>query len=250
MNDAAISDALSQVGLERRPMPPGRPPSTSRAALSAVAMRLFIEQGYDETSVEQIATAAGVSRRTFFRYFATKSAVFWSDFDFDVQTIARLLSSAPTDEPMMDVIRAAVVQANHYRAADLPALRARMNLIATVPALQGDATVHYESWERAISEFVAARTGEPVDSMWPLVIGRTTLAACRAAFDRWSSRVDADLTRYLDAALIGLAAGFEPQRLPASPETSRRATRHVRRTAVPPSRRPAVPDRVTDSRGR
>lgn len=219
--DQAAREAVGHVEQPRVPLPPGRPPSTSRAQLAAVAMRMFIDQGYEETSVEQIASAAGVSRRTFFRYFTTKSAIFWNDFDADVTTIATLLAAAPPDQPMMDAIRAAVVTANDYRAGDLPDLRARMNLIATVPTLQGDATVHYEAWERAIRDFVAARTGDPPDSMWPLVVGRTTLAACRAAFDRWSSRVDGDLTRYLDAALRGLAAGFDPLRLPRSPEIAR-----------------------------
>jgi TetR/AcrR family transcriptional regulator, regulator of mycofactocin system len=94
-----------------------------------------------------------------------------------------------------------------------------MNLLATVPTLQADATLHYDAWERAISAFVAARTGDSPDTLWPVVVGRTTLAACRAAYDRWSACVDGDLTRYLDAALVALAAGFDPERLPASPET-------------------------------
>jgi hypothetical protein len=53
--------------------------------------------------------------------------------------------------------------------------------------------------------------GEPAESLYPLAVGRATLAACRAAYDRWSARADADLTFYLDAALAALAAGFDPQ---------------------------------------
>jgi hypothetical protein len=79
-----------------------------------------------------------------------------------------------------------------------------------VPALQSSAATHYDSWERAISEFAARRLGQPADSLYPLAIGRATLAACRAAYDRWSARADTDLTRYLDAAIRALAAGFEP----------------------------------------
>src|SRR6185437_16145961 len=112
---------------------------------------------------------------------------------------------------LMDAIRQVVVTVNHYRAEDVPELRARMNLIGTVPALQASAAPHYDAWERAVSEFAGTRLSEAADSLIPLTIGRTTLAACRAAFDCWVANADADLTIYLDAALDALAAGFEPQ---------------------------------------
>ena len=85
----------------------------------------------------------------------------------------------------MDAIRQAVVAANHYRAEDVPELRARMNLIISVPALQASAAVRYDAWERAISDFAATRIGQPAGSLYPLAVGRATLAVCRAAYDRW-----------------------------------------------------------------
>jgi hypothetical protein len=101
-----------------------------------------------------------------------------------------------------------VVAVNHYRAEDVPELRARMNLIGSVPALQASAAPHYDDWERAVSDFAATRLGQPPDSLYPLAIGRTTLAACRTAFDLWVARADNDLTYYLDQALRALASGF------------------------------------------
>ncbi|MGH3277416.1 MAG: hypothetical protein ACRDNZ_24205, partial [Streptosporangiaceae bacterium] len=98
---------------------------------------------------------------------------------------------------------------------DVPELRMRMNLIGAEPALQSSAAVHYGAWEQAISDFAAIRIGQPADSLYPLAVGRATLAACRAAYDRWSARADADLTFYLDAALAALAAGFEPAQIRA-----------------------------------
>ncbi len=188
----------------------GRPPGTSRRTLELIALRLFAEQGFDETPIEQIAAEAGVSRRTFFRYFSAKADVLWGDFDAEVRAIQAALAAVPADLPMMEAIRRAVVAANHYRAADIPELRARMNLIISVPALQSGAAVHYDAWERAISDFAATRIGQDSGSLYPLAVGRATLAVCRAAYDRWCARADADLTVYLDAAVRALAAGFPP----------------------------------------
>jgi mycofactocin system transcriptional regulator len=195
----------------------GRPPGTSARALELIALRLFTEQGFEKTTVDQIATAAGVSRRTFFRYFDSKPGVLWGQFDTEVATIRAMLAEMPADLPVMTAVRQAVIAANHYRAADVPELRARMNLIGSVPALAASAAVRYDAWERAISEFVARRAGQPADSLYPLAVGRATLAACRAAFDRWVTHADADLTVYLDAALRALAAGFRDDVITAEP---------------------------------
>jgi mycofactocin system transcriptional regulator len=152
-----------------------------------------------------------VSKRTFFRYFGSKTDVLWGEFDHEVEVIRAALAEVPAEVPMMDAIRRAVVAANHYGPRDLPELRMRMNLIGTEPALISSAALHYDAWERAISDFAAARMGQPADSLYPLAVGRATLAACRAAYDRWSTKADAaDLRFYLDAALAALAAGFEP----------------------------------------
>jgi mycofactocin system transcriptional regulator len=194
----------------------GRPPGTSRRELELIALRLFTDQGFDDTTIEQISAEAGVSKRTFFRYFSSKASVLWSEFDTEVDTIRAALADVPAQVPMMDAIRSAVVTANHYGPPDVPELRMRMNLIGSVPALQSSAAVHYDAWERAISDFAAVRIGQPAESLYPLAVGRATLAACRAAYDRWSARADADLTFYLDATLAALAAGFEPAVLRAS----------------------------------
>jgi mycofactocin system transcriptional regulator len=191
----------------------GRPPVTSRRALELIALRLFTEQGFEDTTIDQIAAEAGVSRRTFFRYFSTKASVLWAEFDTEVDTIRTALADMPADMPMMDAIRKAVVTANHYRAEDVPELHTRYNLISSIPDLHASAATHYDAWEQAISDFVAKRIGQRADSLYPLAVGRATLAACRAAYDRWVVRADADLTAYLDAALHALAAGFNPDAL-------------------------------------
>jgi mycofactocin system transcriptional regulator len=200
----------------------GRPPGTSRRVLEQIALRLFDEQGFDETTVDQIATEAGINKRSFFRYFDSKASVLWSAFDAEVAALRQELAAASPDVPIMEAIRVAVVAVNHYSAADVPELRTRMNLIGSSPGLYAGAAMHYDAWEHAISDFVAGRTGQPADSLFPLAVGRATLAACRAAYDRWVARADTNLTVYLDAALSALAAGFSDRIFTVEPMPRRR----------------------------
>jgi mycofactocin system transcriptional regulator len=196
----------------------GRPPGTSREALELIALRLYADHGYDGTTVDMIAAEAGTSRRTFFRYFESKASVLWYAFDAEVSKIRETLAAMPRDLPVMEAVRQAVVAVNHYGAQDLGQLRIRMGLIGSTSELAGSASLHYDAWERAVVDFVAERSGQPAESLYPLTVGRATLAACSAAYERWAARADADLTGYLDAALRALAAGFRDDVLTSEPD--------------------------------
>ncbi|HEX3899041.1 MAG TPA: mycofactocin system transcriptional regulator [Mycobacteriales bacterium] len=189
-------------------MPAGRPSSTSARELELVALELFAAHGFAQTSVEQIAAGAGVSKRTFFRYFDSKTAVLWHDFDNEVDALRDAFAHVAAKTSLMTAIREVVLSVNRYRAEDVPELRTRMSLIGSDPDLQASASLHYDAWERTVAEFAASRMGQPADSLQPMAIGRTTLAACRAAYDVWLARADADLTTYLDEALRALSTGF------------------------------------------
>jgi mycofactocin system transcriptional regulator len=195
----------------------GRPPGTSARELELAAMRLFAEEGYEDTTVAQIAAAAGVSGRTFFRYYESKADVLWGAFDDEVASIRAALAGLPAELPVMTAVRRAVLAVNDYRQADVPELRLRMTLIGGRPELAASAAAHYEAWEQAVRDFVAQRSGQPPDSLYPLAVGRATLATCRAAYERWAARADADLAVYLDAALSALASGFGDAVLVAEP---------------------------------
>jgi hypothetical protein len=116
-----------------------------------------------------------------------------------------------------------VVAVNHYSAEDIPELRTRMNLIGSSAGLYAGAATHYDAWERVVADFVARRSGQPADSLFPLAVGRATLAAARAAYDRWVARADANLTVYLDAALTALASGFADSMITTEPAPRQRA---------------------------
>src|SRR5271169_5726893 len=117
----------------------GRPPGTSARELELISLRLFTEYGFEDTTVERIAAAAGVSKRTFFRYFDSKPDVLWHAFDGEVRSLREAFAAVPGEVPLMAAIRQVVVGVNSYRADDVPELRTRMSLIGSVPALAASA---------------------------------------------------------------------------------------------------------------
>src|SRR5262249_34950772 len=117
--------AAPRTGTGRPARPPGtsrrvRPTGTSRRELELIALRLFTARGFDETTVDQIAAGAGVSRRAFFRYFDSKPDVLWGEFDTEVATIRALLDKVPAGLPVMEAVPPAVPPAKHHPPPALP----------------------------------------------------------------------------------------------------------------------------------
>lgn len=195
------------------PRTTGRPPATSREQLAVVALELFLEHGFDETSVDQIAAAAGVSRRTFFRYYPSKTAVLWNRFDDEVDRLRTELGAVDPAAPMLAGVHEAVVAVSRAGLTGTRELRARMTLINITPSLQGATAVHYAGWAQVVSDFVAERIGVARGSLFPMTIGRTVLAAALAAYDVWADRDDRPLAAYLDEVLGALADGFDEDAL-------------------------------------
>jgi len=102
----------------------GRRPSTTREHIARQALDLFDRRGFDATTVDEIASAVGISRRTFFRYYDSKRDVVWGEFDAEMVRLRDQLMGAPRDEPMMDVLRRAVVASNPRRSKRSRAFRA------------------------------------------------------------------------------------------------------------------------------
>ncbi|MGW1028921.1 mycofactocin system transcriptional regulator [Streptomyces sp. NPDC002577] len=186
----------------------GRPRATSRADLERVGFELFGRQGFDETTVDDIAGAAGIGRRTFFRYFSSKNDLVWGDFEQQLARLRELLNAADPSTPVMDALREAVVEFNRYDATDVPWHRQRMELILTVPTLQADATLRYASWRAIITEFVARRMGLSPADVLPRLFGHALLAAAIAAYEHWLAVEDAQLGDLLDVAIRQVTDGL------------------------------------------
>lgn len=161
--------------------------------LEQIALRLFTTQGFEETTVEDIATAAGVGRRTFFRYFPSKNDVVWGDFDTLLAGMESWLASVGDDLPTEVAIRDAVVRFNSLPADAVAAHRERMAMILHVPALQAHSTLRYADWRRVVADFVGRRLGEPAESLRPQLAGHLSLAAAVTAYEQWLADETADL---------------------------------------------------------
>lgn len=187
---------------------PGRPRGTSRRAVTSTALQLFAERGFEQTTVEDIADALGVSRRTLFRYFASKNDMVWGEFDQVLERLRRCLDEAPDDEPLHEAVRRAVMESNHYEPGQLPELGIRMRLITRVPALQAHAMLRYAEWCAVIAEFVAGRLGGRPEDLVPQVVAHAALGTSMAAFVVWVDDPLSDLVANLDDAYRVLGSGL------------------------------------------
>ena len=191
----------------------GRRPATSREQVARAALELFARRGYDDTTVEDIAAAVGVSRRTFFRYYESKRDVVWGEFDAELARLEASLAEPAPGEPMMDVLRRAVVATNRFGAGELDELRIRIGLIATVPTLTAHSAVRYAEWCEVVARFAAGRLGAEPGDLGPQTVAHAALGAATAAFTRWAQSGSDDLPEDLDRAFRMLADGFDESRL-------------------------------------
>lgn len=186
----------------------GRQPATSVAELSHIGLALFIRNGFDATTVGDIAEAAGIGRRTFFRYFPSKNDLAWGDFSGLIAAMHDYLLALPSDVPLRDAIRSAVIEFNRFPDVEDSFHRARMSLLLTNPTLVGHSTLRFAAWRRAVAEFVAHRLGCDVDDLLPQTMAYTYLAVSVAAYERWLRDDGAVLIDLLAQAIDDLGDAF------------------------------------------
>ncbi len=187
----------------------GRPPVTSRTELEHVALALFSTRGFESTTVTDIARAAGISRRTFFRYYASKNDVAWGDFDEHLARFQAHFDAVPHTISTTSALRECILAFNDFSDDELPWLRRRMTLLLGVPALQAHSALRYAAWCDIVANFVARRTGREAGTLLPQVVARCALGTAVAAYESWLERDGAPLRDVLDAALsVWLRAGL------------------------------------------
>jgi len=178
----------------RRTSQPGGPPvktaglrerkkQKTREAIQRAAMRLFQKQGYDETTIEEIAAAVEISPSTFFNYFPTKEDVVLYDA-YDPMTISMFLAG-PKDEPLNVGIRRVVEGMAATFEADAQELLARTRLITEVPELRARIWDEVERTQVMLATLLAKRSGRRRDDFEVQVIARVVTAAMLQAGLQW-----------------------------------------------------------------
>lgn len=193
------------------PVRKGRRPSTSRHELERIAFDLFERDGFDATTVDDIARHARIGRRTFFRYFESKNDVVWGSFSEQLGYMREQFAQSPADLPVMQALCDVVVDFNRFDPAEVPWHRRRMELILRVPALQAHSTLRYAEWRAVVAEFVADRFGLSQDALVPQSVAYATLGVCLAAYEQWLGAPELELSEVLRAALTSLASGFDDE---------------------------------------
>lgn len=195
------------------------PSAAPRAAVVAAALELFAEQGFDQTSVEQIAQAAGVSRSTFFRQFGGKDDVVFADHELLLDRLREFLAGEH-DDPWRAVCEASVLVYSHF-AADPELARRRYAVVRQVPALREREIVTVFRYERLFDEYLRASLPglDPLDAVGFSALVTAIHNHVLRQLLRGPKRVPVSvLRRALDDALRRFGVQPEGQATDASPD--------------------------------
>ena len=157
-----------------------------RRELVASAARLFTDRGYDESTVDDIATAAGVGRRTFFRYFRGKEDALSPDHERGLARIADVFAEAHPTEPLLSVVLRAAETVFDLYLDDVEVARMRFALVREVPALRDREAASVHRYRRLFTREVTARlSGVEDGELRAAVTGAAVVAAHNQALRRW-----------------------------------------------------------------
>jgi len=178
----------------------------AQTELTSVAQDLFLEHGYEETTVDQIAAAAGMSKRTFFRYFSSKDDLVIGKYDLFGDRMADALDARPADEPIWESLRRVFditldyVQDDHQRARN----NAMEAIVRSTPQLYAGYLEKMQRTQSLLIGRVAHRLGTAPtdDDLAAAAIVGAAFACMHAATAAWfTSDREGDFGATLDRAM-------------------------------------------------
>ncbi|KUI45035.1 mycofactocin system transcriptional regulator [Mycobacterium sp. IS-1590] len=186
----------------------GRRRSTTWDHISNVAIDLFAARGFDDVSVDDIAEAAGIARRTLFRYYPSKNALPWGDFDAHLAHMRDLLADLDPEVPIGEALRTALLAFNSFDAAETARHRMRMRVILQTAALQAYSMTMYAGWRGVVAGFVAKRLDATTGDLVPQTVAWTMLGVALSAYEHWLADETVPLAAALGAAFDTVADGL------------------------------------------
>jgi AcrR family transcriptional regulator len=184
-----------------------RKKAATKHAIQEQALRLFVEKGYDATTVEEIAAAAGVSHMTFFRYFPRKEEVV--EYDEYDPMLEELVVARPAEEPPLTALhRALRVGLKQILATDREELLIRTRLILLNPVLRSRNLLAQEATRDLMARALARRAGLSGPDLTATVQASAALGAIGPAAMAWAEGDGADFIALIDEAFEALESGI------------------------------------------
>ena len=184
---------------------------TTRDALRQAALASFARKGFSNVTVSELARAAGVTERTFFRHFPTKEAVLFQDYETQVEWLSDALARRPVSESVFDAVLAAVDSFPHDFEVVRQAASARTELISA-ERIAAHLRVVQASFAAVITQFVAERySDKPGIDLIAEVAGATLAAALVTAVESWGRNgCTGDLNQITTTCVDLVRSGLAP----------------------------------------
>ncbi|MDP5311541.1 TetR family transcriptional regulator [Streptomyces poriferorum] len=186
-----------------------RKKEATRQAVHEAALRLTVEHGFDQLTVEAVADAAGISRRTFSNYFAGKEDALLHGEEQQTRELVRAVRERPAEEAAWTALRAAMTQFAERVAPPEREWAVRTRLAMRHPSLLARQLANHAALERDLAEAVAARPSLSPEPVRPLVLAAAFLSSLRIAMRLW---IEEDLARepieVIDEILDEMGRGF------------------------------------------
>lgn len=187
----------------------GRRRSTTQGHITDVSLELFAAHGFAGVSVDDIAQASGIARRTLFRYYASKNAIPWGDFEGHLAQFARLLEQVDPAVSMAAALRHALLAFNTFDESETTRHRQRMRVILQTAELQAYSMTMYAGWRSVIADFVAQRTGKHPTGLVPQTIAWLMLGVALSAYEYWLADESVSLPDALGRSFDAVAHGLD-----------------------------------------
>ncbi|WP_030620646.1 TetR/AcrR family transcriptional regulator [Streptomyces sclerotialus] len=159
----------------------------TRMVIAEAAATLFSDRGYEATTVEDIAAAAGISLRTFYRYCPAKEDALTPVFTAGVSGLADRLAARPVDEPLAEAVGAALADApSLHRLADADRARRLLRVMGSVPAVRTRWLAAGRELQDRLAPVLAPRTDGDPDSMETRLLAAALIDAITVAMECWA----------------------------------------------------------------